>query len=89
MRYSPLLTLTALLSGCVTTLDPNYAVQIQAYADTVRAQQAVEIAKANAEEARYQAMSAIAQSSDANTRSMAIMALAMSRGSLRAERASS
>jgi len=73
------LTLALLTTGCVTTLDPNYAVQIQAYSDTVRAQQAVEVAKANAEEARYQAMSAIAQSSDANTRSMAIMALALSR----------
>jgi hypothetical protein len=67
------------LTGCVTTLDPNYAVQIQAYGDTVRAQQAVEVAKANAEEARYNAMQAIAQSSDMATRSMAIMALALAK----------
>jgi hypothetical protein len=67
-----------LLGGCVTTLDPNYAVQIQAYNDTVHAQQEVEVAKAHAEAARYAAMSAIAQNSDSSTRNMALVALAMS-----------
>jgi hypothetical protein len=66
------------LAGCATALDPNYAMQMQAYTDTVRAQQAVELAKANAEAARYAAMSAIARDSDAGTRNMALVALAMS-----------
>jgi hypothetical protein len=70
----------ALLTGCVTTLDPNYALQLESYRMTIAAQQQVEVAKANAEEARYQAMAAIAQNSDPNTRNMAVMALALARG---------
>jgi len=72
--------LAVALTGCVTTLDPNYALQVQAYSDTVRAQQAVEMAKANAEAARFDAMAAIAQNSNEGTRSMAIMALALAHG---------
>lgn len=72
--------LSLALTGCVTTLDPNYALQLESYRLTISAQQAVEVAKANAEEARYQAMAAIAQNSDPNTRNMAVMALALARG---------
>lgn len=75
-----LLIAVALLTGCATYLDPNYALQVQAYADTVRAQQAVELAKANADAARYDAMSAIAQNGDSATRNMAILALALGKG---------
>jgi hypothetical protein len=77
MQCSRLLTLTALLSGCATTLDPNYALQLDSYRLTIASQQSVEVARARAEEARYQAMSAIAQNSDSNTRSIALMALAL------------
>ena len=73
----PVLMLPVLLSGCVTTLDPNYALQLESYRMTIAAQQQVEVAKANAEEARYQAMQAIGQSGDAATRSMALVALAL------------
>jgi hypothetical protein len=58
-------------------MDPNYAVQMDAYRMTVAAQQQVEVAKANAEEARYQAMGAIAQNADSGTRGMALVALAL------------
>lgn len=68
------------LAGCATYLDPNYAIQIQAYNDTVRAQQMVEVAKAQSETARFEAMQSIAQSGDAGTRTMALLALALARG---------
>jgi hypothetical protein len=72
--------LTALLAGCATTLDPNYAIQLESYRLTITSQQNVEIARARAEEARYNAMAQIAERSDGATKSMAILALALSRG---------
>jgi hypothetical protein len=74
------LALSLLVSGCATTLDPNFSVQMQAYSDTVRAQQQVEMARARAEEARYNALAAIAQTSDGTSRQMAILALALGKG---------
>src|SRR4029077_5707646 len=65
------------LAGCQTTLDPNYAIQLESYRLTITSQQNVEIAKARAEEARYNAMAQIAERSDAQTKSMAILALAL------------
>ena len=65
------------LAACQTTLDPNYAIQLESYRLTITSQQSVEIAKARAEEARYAAMAAIAERADPATRSMAIMALAL------------
>lgn len=64
------------ITGCATTLDPNFAVQMEAYRFTISSQREVEVARAKAEEARYAAMAAIAERADAATRSMAIMALA-------------
>jgi hypothetical protein len=75
MRYALILPIA--LCGCATTLDPNYAMQIQAYADTVRAQQSVEVAKARAEEARYNAMASIASTADPQSKQMALLALAL------------
>jgi hypothetical protein len=72
--------LTVSLAGCATTLDPNFSVQMQAYSDTVRAQQQVEMARARADEARYNALAAIAQTSDGTSRQMAILALALGKG---------
>lgn len=72
--------LTLGLAGCQTTLDPNYAIQLESYRLTITSQQNVEIARARAEEARYNAMAAIAERSDGPTKSMAILALALSRG---------
>lgn len=69
------------LAGCQTTLDPNYAIQLESYRLTITSQQNVEMAKARAEEARYNAMAAIAERSDSQTKSMAILALALSRSS--------
>jgi hypothetical protein len=69
------------LGGCQTTLDPNYAIQLESYRLTITSQQQVEMAKARAEEARYNAMAAIAERADPNTKSMAILALALSRSS--------
>jgi hypothetical protein len=59
-------------------MDPNYAIQIDAYRATVAAQQAVEIEKAKAESARYAAIEAIASFGDQSTRGMALVALALS-----------
>ena len=74
-RFAALLTVA--LTGCATTLDPNYAVQLESYRLTIMSQQNVEIARARAEEARYVAMAQIADRADAQTKSMAILALAL------------
>jgi hypothetical protein len=75
------LSVVVLLSGCATTtLDPNYALQLESYRLTVSNQHSVEVAKARAEEARYNAMAAIADRADPQSKQMAIMALALSRG---------
>ena len=66
------------LTGCQTTLDPNYAIQIEAYRATVTAQQMVEAERAKAESARYDAIALLAQYGDQTTRGMALVALAMS-----------
>ena len=70
--------LAALLAGCATTLDPNYHIQIEAYRATITAQQQVEVAKANAEAARYEAMASLAEHGDQGTRNMVLVALALS-----------
>ena len=67
------------LTGCATTLDPNYALQMDAYRQTVQSQQNVAIAQARAEEARFNALALIADRSDAASKQMAILALALSR----------
>jgi hypothetical protein len=72
------LLLAPLVTSCQTTLDPNFAVQMEAYRLTITSQREVDVAKARAEEARYQALAAIAERSDASTKSMAILALALS-----------
>jgi hypothetical protein len=69
-----------LLSGCQTTLDPNYAIQLESYRLTITSQQSVEIAKARAEEARFNAIAAIGERGDPQSRQLAILALAMNRG---------
>ena len=66
-----------LLAGCQTTLDPNYAIQLESYRLTVTSQQNVELAKARADEARYTAMAAIAQHGGPQAQQMAILALAL------------
>ena len=77
MKRTATALLTLSLTACQTTLDPNFAVQMEAYRLTITTNQSVEIAKARAEEARYQAMAAIAERSDGATKSMAILALAL------------
>jgi hypothetical protein len=79
MRLTPVAIILC-LGGCQTTLDPNYALQLESYRLTITSQQNVEIAKARAEEARYNAMATIAERSDGPTKSMAILALALARG---------
>lgn len=73
-------TLTIALVGCQTTLDPNYAIQLESYRLTITSQQNVEMAKARAEEARYHAIAAVADRADAASKQMAIFALALLRG---------
>lgn len=75
-----LVALATLLGGCQTTLDPNYALQLESYRLTISSQQAVEVAKARAEEARYNAMATIADHADPQSKQMAILALALGRG---------
>jgi hypothetical protein len=70
--------LVIVLTGCATTLDPNFAVQMESYRLTITSQQNVEIAKARAEEARYNALATIADRADAQSKQMAILALALS-----------
>jgi hypothetical protein len=74
-RLAPVLLL---LSGCATTLDPNYALQLESYRLTIQSQQNVEVAKAKAEEARYAAIAEIASRGDIVSRQTAILALALS-----------
>jgi hypothetical protein len=69
-----------LLAGCATTLDPNYSMALATAQQAINAQATVEIAKARAEEARYNALAAIAETSDPHSRQMAIFALALNRG---------
>ena len=64
--------------GCATTLDPNYALQLESYRITITSQQNVEVAKARAEEARYQAIADIAARGDLVSRQVALIALALS-----------
>lgn len=68
------------LGGCQTTLDPNYALQLESYRLTITSQQNVEMAKSRAEEARYNAIAAVAERADAASKQMAIFALALLRG---------
>lgn len=75
-----LIAVTALLAGgCATTVDPNYMLQLDAYRLTISSQQSVEVARARAEEARYNAMAALGGSGDSQTRQMALLALALAR----------
>ena len=67
-----------LLTGCATTLDPNYSMQLQAYTQAVNSQAAVEMAKAKAEEARYAAIAEVAYRSGGQAQQLAIIALALS-----------
>lgn len=72
------IALVLLLGGCATTLDPNYALQLESYRLTITSQQNVEVAKANAEAARYAAIAEIAARGDLVSRQTAILALALS-----------
>jgi len=78
-RILPPLVFTALY-GCQTTMDPNYALAMESYRLTITSQQSVEIAKARAEEARFNAIATIGERGDPQSRQLAIMALAMNRG---------
>lgn len=75
---SVLAALPLLLQACATTLDPNFAVQMDAYRLSVVSQQQVEIERAKADAARYAAIEAVAAHGDTGTRGMALVALAMS-----------
>ena len=69
---------TALMAGCASQLDPNYAVQVEAYSNAAaRPASRPVIAYAQAEASRYDAMRAIALASDGNARSLALLALAL------------
>ena len=80
MRHISMFVVAAFLGGCATTLDPNYAMQLESYRLTITSQQNVEIAKARAEEARYAAMATLGDRADPASRQMAILALALARG---------
>ena len=66
-----------LVSGCATTLDPNYSLALATAQQAINAQATVEIAKARAEEARYNALAAIAETGDPHSRQFAIFAIAL------------
>lgn len=70
--------LVTCLTGCATPMaDPNYLAQLESYRLTIVSQQSVEVAKARAEEARYQAMAVIAERADPQSKQMALLALAL------------
>jgi hypothetical protein len=69
--------LVVFLCGCQTTLDPNYALQLESYRLTIQSQQNVEVAKAKADEARYIAMATIAERGGPQAQQLAILALAL------------
>jgi hypothetical protein len=66
-----------LLIGCATGVDPNFALQLQAYQEVERGRNAVLLAKAQAEAARYEAIARIGASADRETRTVAILGLAL------------
>jgi hypothetical protein len=66
------------LPGCQTTMDPNYSLQIEAYRLTIQSQREVDVAKSQAEAARYAAIADIASRGDLVSRQTAIIALALS-----------
>jgi len=72
-----LLLLVPLVAGCATSLDPNYALQLDSYRKTVDANAQVAMANARADEARWQAIAEIAAHGDIVARQTAIIALAM------------
>jgi uncharacterized membrane protein YgcG len=76
-RIVPVLCIALLLASCATTtLDPNYAAQIEAYASVERAKVEALKEQSRANEARFTALAEIAKTGDANTRALAVMALA-------------
>ena len=77
MRKSPIVLALA-LAGCQTTLDPNYALQLESYRLTLTSNQAVEVARANAEAARYAALAEIAAKGGPQSQQLAILAIALS-----------
>ena len=77
MRKSPIVLALA-LAGCQTTLDPNYALQLESYRLTLTSNQAVEVARANAEAARYSALAEIGHRGGPQAQQLAILALALS-----------
>jgi len=66
------------LTGCATTLDPNYAMQLESYRLTITSQREVDVARANAEAARYAAMAQIAERADPQSKQVALFMLALS-----------
>lgn len=68
---------TVLLSACATTLDPNYALQMQTYADLQRTQLAIAQTKAEVETQRYLSIARIAEASEGQAKMMAVLALAL------------
>jgi hypothetical protein len=66
------------MTGCATnSVNANYAAQIEAYASVERAKVEALKEQARAEESRFVALQRIAETGDPNTRSLAVMALAM------------
>jgi len=69
---------TLLLGGCATTLDPNYAAQLEVHSAQTKAAGNAEMARAQAEAARFAAIAKVAEGGDARSKDVAIMALALS-----------
>ena len=67
-----------MLAGCQTTLDPNFSIQMDAYRLTISSQREVDVARANAEAARYAAMAQIAERADPQSKQVALFMLALS-----------
>lgn len=70
-----------MLAGCASVgIDKNYAAALEAHHAIEQARYQVEIERARSEQARFSAMQAIAASADAQTKAMALIALASAGG---------
>jgi hypothetical protein len=79
LRALPCL-LAAVLTSCATTLDPNYAAQLQAYENALRLQAEVARSRHDAEAARYRALADVGAGGNEQTRALAVLALGMAGG---------
>ena len=76
MRLSTIVAF--LLSGCATTLDPNYAAQLESYKMGLQLQHDLEVQRARTEYLKYESLLTLAETGNDSTRQLVLMAIALS-----------